>query len=385
VKAFPRWRLHESVAHWMYDPNVVGLDMRYKVVGGRETRDWAICVQVLEKKSTSALSAGELHIPPAVETLTADPGVSAARELTPTDVIEVEQPVLHEGFTGWYSRPAWGGLGIGIWKEDGNGMLMGTMTVADWGGPARIISSGHVLSTSHTTGNPPTISKVRPSDLIFQPPGGVGLEPPGEWTEKEMKIGLIENSYPLFRYPVGHLGPYYFNTYDLAWARPRRQATSYAIGPGDTSPIWPQPNQSIVITNVDGIPQMADLSTHGGPAYGLHVAFAGVTTGLHEGRIKSVRSLLKTWGENRQCYYCFRDLIRVEPTLGGAAKSGDSGAMLVGLDTKKGAGLGTLVGGNAQSIYFARIPTANPGTGQLQQPNYAPGPNPPPADGTQSI
>ncbi|MFC9397469.1 hypothetical protein ACFTWS_30540 [Streptomyces sp. NPDC057027] len=367
----------------MYDPNVVGLDMRYKVVGGRETRDWAICVQVLEKKPMSALSVGGLHIPPAVETLTADPGVSAARELTPTDVIEVGHPVLHEGFEGWYSRPAWGGLGIGILDDTGTKMLTGTMTVVNWGGPDRILSAGHVLSTRRTTDG--FRDEVAPSTLIFQPPDGIEMVPPGEWKASKMKIGLMENGYPLFRYPVGHLGPYYFNTYDLAWARPRRGATSYAIGPGDLSPVWPQPKMSIVIKNVDTIPQMTDMGTHGGPAYGLRVAFAGVSTGLHEGRIKTVRSLLKTWGHNRTCYYCFRDLIRVEPTFGGVPEPGDSGSMLVGLGTKSGTGLGTLVGGNAQSVYFARIPTANPGSGLLQQPPYAPGPNPPLGGGTQSI
>ncbi|WP_329625838.1 hypothetical protein OG357_37775 [Streptomyces sp. NBC_01255] len=369
----------------MYDPNVVGLDMRYKVVGGRETRDWAICVQVLEKKPISALSVGELYIPPAVETLTADPGVSAARELTPTDVIEVERPVLHEGFVGWYSRPAWGGLGIGIWDDDGEKMLEGTMTVVDWGGPARILSAGHVLNVRHATDGFPDRNKVKPLEPIFQPPVGGELDPPGRWREKKMEIGVMENGYPLFRYPVGHLGPYYFNTYDLAWALPRLRATSYAIGPGGLSPIWPQPNRSIVITDVDKIPQMADLETHGGPAYGLRVAFAGVATGMHEGRIKTVRSLMKTWGRNRQWCYLFRDLIRVEPTFGGGAKSGDSGSILIGLGTRKGAGLGSLVGGNAQSVYFARIPTANPGSGPLRQPNYAPGPDPPPEGGTQSM
>ncbi|MEU1228783.1 hypothetical protein [Streptomyces sp. NPDC005828] len=374
----------------MYDPNVVGLDMRYKVAGGRKTRDWAICVQVLEKKSRSALSAGELHIPPAVETLTADPGFSAARELTPTDVIEVEQPVLHGGFVGWYSRPAWGGLGIGIWGEDSKEggdlreMLTGTMTVVDWGGPT-ILSAGHVLNTVHVTDAFPDRSKIKPLEPVFQPPGGVGVIPQGRWSERKMEIGLVQNGYPLFRYPTGHRGPYYFNTYDLAWVIPRRNATSYEIGPGGLSPIWPQPNRSIVITDVDGIPQRTDLRTHGGPAYGLRVAFAGVTTGLHEGCIKTVRSLMKLRGDDGQSYYCFRDLIRVEPTIGGGAESGDSGSMLVGLGTRKGAGLGILAGGNAQSIYFARIPTANPGMGPLRQPNYAPGPNPPPEGGTQSI
>ena len=55
----------------MYDPNVVGLDMGHKVVGGRATRDWAICVQVREKKPGSSLRPGELRVPPAVEAVIA--------------------------------------------------------------------------------------------------------------------------------------------------------------------------------------------------------------------------------------------------------------------------------------------------------------------------
>ncbi|MEU9090607.1 hypothetical protein [Streptomyces sp. NPDC048428] len=385
MKAFPKWRLHESVAHWIYDPNVVGLDMRYKVVGGRETREWAICVQVLEKKPISALTERELHIPPTVETLTAGPGSSAARGLTPTDVIEVEAPLLHQGFEGMYDRPAWGGLGIGIRSDNGKKMLMGTMTVADWGGVARIFSAGHVFNTKYVTAGMPDRNKVNPAAPIYQPPAGLQLDPPGKWRSQKMQIGVMENGYPLFRYPANQLGPYYFNTYDLAWAIPRTGTTSYAIGPGSLSPIWPQPKQSIRISNIDSIPQATDLGTHGGPAYGLQVAFAGVMTGLHEGRVRSVHSIVKTWGDDRRFFYCFRDLIRVDPTFGGAAAPGDSGAMLVALGSKAGTGLGIMVGGNrsTQSVYFARIPTAHPGNGPLRQPNYAPGPDPPPEGGTR--
>ncbi|WP_328941786.1 hypothetical protein OG259_09090 [Streptomyces sp. NBC_00250] len=376
MKAFPSDRLHESVAHWMYDPNVVGLDMRYKVTGGRVTREWAICVQVLEKKRTSALAVGELHIPPTVETLTVDPGTSAARTLTPTDVIEVAPPTLCSGYLGWYARPAWGGLGIGIRSHDGKEWLDGTMAVADWGGVRRIFTAGHCLNTLRSDDGSVTEEKMEPSKFIYQPPNGYELHPPGKWSSRNMKIGKVENSYPLFVYPAGAEGPFYFNTYDLAWAIPKRAATSYAIGPEGLCAFWPQPSQSVRITDIATISQQADLETYKGSAYGLRVGFVGAKTGMHEGLIKNAYALIKAFGDDRANFYCFRGVVRVEVTSGEKPDNGDSGSMLVGLGSKMGTGLGIAVSVSSNAAYFSRIPTANPGGALLHQPKFAPGPLP---------
>ncbi|CAM5531004.1 hypothetical protein KAURM247S_05837 [Kitasatospora aureofaciens] len=48
--------------------------------------------------------------------------------------------------------------------------------------------------------------------------------------------------------------------------------------------------------------------------------------------------------------------------------------MLVALGSHGGLGLGTLIADNADPCYFSRIPTANPGSGLLQQPEHPPGP-----------
>ncbi|MEU8436918.1 hypothetical protein AB0F18_29235 [Streptomyces sp. NPDC029216] len=377
MKAFPSDRLHESVAHWLYDPNVVGLDMRHKVTGGRVTREWAICVQVLEKKPTSALAVGELHIPPTVETLTVDPGTSAFRTYTPTDVIEVEPPTLCNGYLGWHARPAWGGLGIGIRSHDRTQWIDGTMTVANWGGVRRIFSAGHCLNTQRSDTGFVVKEKMEPSKPIFQPGRELELHPPGKWSSRRMKIGLVENSYPLFIYPVGDKGPFYFNTYDVAWAIPKSGATSYAIGPEGLSTIWPQPSQSVRITDISTIPQQADLETYKGSAYGLRVGFVGVRTGIHEGLVKNTYALMKVIADVQQNFYCFRDLVRVELNSGGLPDHGDSGSMLVGLGSKMGTGLGILCSVSANAAYFSRIPTANPGGALLQQPKHDPGPPPP--------
>lgn len=94
-------------------------------------------------------------------------------------------------------------------------------------------------------------------------------------------------------------------------------------------------------------------------------------TGFHGGRVKSVNSLLKVL---RPTYVClFRDTIRVGPVTR-RPEDGDSGAMLVAVGSHGGLGLGTLIADNADPCYFSRIPTANPGSGLLQQPEHPPGP-----------
>ncbi|AJP04890.1 hypothetical protein TU94_29020 [Streptomyces cyaneogriseus subsp. noncyanogenus] len=367
----------------MYDPNVVGLDMGYKVVGGRTTRDWAICVQVREKRPGSSLRPGELRIPPVVEAVVADPGGPATKRLVPTDVREVGRPVLHggPGWEGWYRRPAWGGLGIGVYH--GTRPAKGTMTTVRWGGEDRIISAAHVLNTRLVPGDPGR-REVEKIQSIYQPsyeawPAGGREHAPrdGKWTLENLKIGLIENGYPLYTYRTDHPGPYLFNTYDTTWALPYDR-TSYEIGdPEYGALVWPSKSQSITITDIGRVPQVEELEEDYGPAYGLTVVFAGMMTAFHRGKVISVHTMLKS--HNNGDFMLFRDLIRVAP-VDRMTMHGDSGAILVGANGRyKGAALGTLLSSDPSSHYFARIPVAKPvGLGRIYQPVHAPGPYTPP-------
>ncbi|MFJ7960280.1 hypothetical protein ACIQ62_28725 [Streptomyces sp. NPDC096319] len=354
--------------------------MGFKVVAGRETRDWAICVQVLEKKPVSGLSAHELGVPPLVETLTADPGHPAARTYTPTDVREVEPTVLCAGerWAGWHRRPAWGGLEVGLLHNQN--AHKGTMTVADWGGGARIFTAGHVAGVLLEPGLPDRLVS-QPSMPVYQPPRPRKGDPARtQWRLDTMRLGVMENSYPVLEYPANHEGPFLFNTYDLAWAIPTAE-TSYVIGdPASGSAVWPSDEQSIRLSDIGTVgPPDLKARPYVGPGHGLRVAFAGTMTGRHDGTVRSVHSLLRVFsGDTKRCNF-FRDLIRVGP-VGGRVDSGDSGAVLVSLDDPhKGLGLGTLVGDSPDSYYFARIPGANPGgVARLQQPFHPPGPDPKP-------
>lgn len=261
-------------------PNVVGVAVGKKVVGGRESDEVCLVVLVRRKVPPEALRAHEL--------------VPARVDDVKTDVVETGDLVAlgtalrqdaPDRTARW--RPAPGGVSVGHVAVTAG--TLGCAVLRD--GERLLLSNAHVLAAT---------DRGRPGDPVLQPAPADGGQPP-----EDVLAALVEavpirwTRHRLWR---ALLGGDPRNRVDAAVARPLRQEDL-----------------------ADGILGLGPVEGIQEAALGLELRKSGRTTGVTEGRVTHIDATVTVgYGEGRQAV--FEDQILTT----GMSEGGDSGAVVVG-------------------------------------------------------
>jgi hypothetical protein len=193
--------LVQNAKPWLSRPNVVGLSVGPKTIGGRSTRHRAIVVHVVEKKPPAALGPDDFPVPRDVAVHVAAPGGLPRAVSMPTDVVEVGELRTEHAVS------ARGGSEIAA----DNVKLTGTLGVnVVWAGRYRLLASNHVISENGNLG-----AEVRRLDADPGRPG----EP----------VGTVDGYLPVACHPSPVTPFPLYNRQDLAWCDLDRTAGSPEI------------------------------------------------------------------------------------------------------------------------------------------------------------
>ncbi len=183
--------LVQAAKPWLSRPNIVGLTVGPKTIGGRATTDRAVVVHVIEKKSRAALGPDDFPVPRQIELHVPADGGRVQVLAMPTDVIEVGE--LRTEALNQRIRPARGGYQIAADNIKGTGTL-GVNIV--WAARYRMLTNNHVISENGNL-----------SALVHQPDGG-----PGDI------LGTVDGYVPVVSYPSPVTPFPLYNHQDLAWS-----------------------------------------------------------------------------------------------------------------------------------------------------------------------
>lgn len=192
----------EAVKPWLSEPNVTGLSIGPKVVGGQETGEQAVLVFVERKLPASALGADHFPVPATVELHTLTGAGEVGSVEVPTDVQETGPnriEVLNQKV-----RPAPGGYQIAAENIGGTGTL-GVNIV--WAGKYRTLSNNHVLSNNGNLGA-----------AIYQPDKA-----------NDTAIGTVDGYVPITLYASSTQQNPIYNNQDLAWSLASTRLTTPEI------------------------------------------------------------------------------------------------------------------------------------------------------------
>ncbi len=286
--------LVQAAKPWLSRPNIVGLTVGPKTIGGRATTERAVVVQVIEKKTRAALGPDDFPVPRQIEVQLPGAGGAVQTLALSTDVVEVGE--LRTEVLNQRIRPAQGGYQIAADNIKGTGTL-GVNIV--WAARYRMLTNNHVISEN---GN-------LLAD-IYQPDGG-----PGD------ALGTVSGYVPVVTYP-SQVTPFpLYNHQDLAWC--------------DLDP-------SI------GSPEIAQIGTPTGlrtPVVGEGVAVIGKQTGqVRKATVASTSLALRLeWPmPGAGTWAWFENLIQLSASV---TQPGDSGSAYVALTDGKVVGIH--VGGGA--------------------------------------
>jgi hypothetical protein len=291
----------QALKGWLSQPNVVGLTVGPKRVGGVASDRRAIIVHVVRKAPFSALDDQAFAIPAEVEFDVPRPDGSVGTARMPTDVIEVGEP--HLQVLNQRVRPCPGGYQI----VADNVNILGTLGVnMVWRGKYRLLASNHVISENgHLDADVFQPSK-NPNDIV----GNV--------------VGWI----PIVTYPNENEPNPVYNQQDMAWSDVGNDLCAPAI-------------------YEIGVPKGRRP-----PKNGETVRLIGRTTGtLMTAKIASVS--LKTmykWPLNGTEWAWFEDFIQLDSRV---TQSGDSGAAYVADDDMV---VGLHVGANNVYSFGCAVP-----------------------------
>jgi len=145
---------------WLFSlPNVTGVGIGRKMIGGQYTDERSIRVYVIEKKPLDALSPDE-RVPPHLDGI-------------PTDVIETG-PIVPTAVYTARERPAKGGCSIGVGLRTGT---LGVLCRDRTDGTLVVLSNNHVISDADDEER----NSARVGTVVYQPaPGDGEIPPPAE-------------------------------------------------------------------------------------------------------------------------------------------------------------------------------------------------------------
>lgn len=309
----------------MRKPNVVGVGVGYKIVGGKQTNIPSIIVFVRRKVSLEHLAAEEV--------------IPAQLEGVATDVVESGEIFAHQSRTDKY-RPAPGGVSIGHYQ-----ITAGTLGVAvrDKGSGKRLIlSNNHVLANSNSASVGDPILQPGSADggrlesdrigslLRFEPirfqqtPGPPGTCDVAAYYAAlgNMLAGMAGSDHRLATYRIQQEA---MNLVDAAVAQP--------LNEGDVL------DEILEIGSVSGVTEASA---------GMAVRKSGRTTGLTSGQIIALDTTVTvSYGANRNAVF------EGQIVSGPMSQPGDSGSLLVEANSDRAVGL--LFAGSNQTTIYNRI------------------------------
>lgn len=286
-------------------PNVVGVGVGKKVVGGEETDELCVVVLVRKKVPEAQLQARE-RVPSTVDDVKTDVVETGELEALGT-VVENEARARTDRW-----RPAPGGVSVGHLR-----VTAGTLgTVAYRGTEPFILSNAHVLAAS---------GEARRGDPILQPAALDGGRAPEDTVAR--LTAWVPLHFARHWFLRLFLGPAQRNRVDAALARPSR--------PEDVT---------------DRVLGLGTLTETAEPTIDQRVRKSGRTTGLTEGRIVLLDATVAVRYGTREA--AFEGQIVTTPM----SQGGDSGSVVV---DDAGRGVGLLFAGSD------RVTLANPLTKAL--------------------
>jgi hypothetical protein len=294
--------LVQAAKMWLSRPNIVGLTVGRKAVGGRTTTARAVVVHVIEKKARAALGPDDFPVPRQVDVHVpgADGGVRTLS--VPTDVVEVGE--LRTEALNQRVRPAPGGYQIAAENIKGSGTL-GVNIV--WAARYRMLTNNHVISENGNL-----------DAAVYQPEGG-----PGD------RLGTVDGYVPVVAYPSSVTPFPHYNRQDLAWS--------------DIDP-------SV------GSPEITQIGTPTGvraPVPGEGVVVIGKQTGQARRTMVASTTLavrLEWPSPGSGAWAWFENMIQLGASV---AQSGDSGSAYVALTDRKVVGIH--VGGGAAYSFGCQL------------------------------
>jgi hypothetical protein len=295
--------LIQAAKPWLSRPNIIGLTVGAKTIGGRATTDRAMVVHVIEKKARSALGPDDFPVPRQIEVHVPVAGAGAVRTVAlPTDVVEVGE--LRTEVLDQRVRPAKGGYQIAADNLKGTGTL-GVNIV--WASRYRMLTTNHAISENGNL-----------AAEIYQPDGGSGDV-----------LGTVDGYVPVLTYPSPVVPFPAYNRQDLAWC--------------DIDP-------SV------GSPEIAEIGTPSGlraPVVGEAITMIGKQSGqVRRATVSSTTLALRLeWPlPGAGAWAWFDNLIQVSSSV---TQPGDSGSAYVALTDGKVVGIH--IGGGAAYSFGCQL------------------------------
>lgn len=278
--------LVKSVQPWLSKPNIVGVDVGEKTVGGHTTGQRAIVVHVVKKLPENELGAEGFLIPATFAVQLMGEAGRVEEATIPTDVVEVGE--VHLDVNDQRLRPAPGGYQIAAANLRGTATL-GVNIV--WAGRYRLITNNHAIAHNGNLG----------AD-VYQPSSG-----------PNNRLGAVDGYIPVITYSSPNEPFPHFNSQDLAFSN---------------------------LTPAVGSPEIAQVGTPSGlraPVLGERIVLVGKQTG--QVRKASVASI--TYSTTLQwpapgSWAWFESLIRLDANI---THPGDSGSAYVALTDGKVVGI----------------------------------------------
>lgn len=332
---------HAAVAHKYKKrlrelPNVNGVGVGYKHVGGRATDRLSIVVFVRQKVELQALSVGEM-VPDELDGLA-------------TDVVEVGdlQFLMSNRRTARW-RPAPGGVSVGHYRITAG--TLGAIVFDRATGSPLILSNNHVLANA-TNGSD---GRAALGDAILQPGAYDG------GTLDADVVGRLKRFVPVFAEGVS-VGAMRAAAADESEVQEKLNSFLSAVG----SPFLVTSMERLMPEEVDVnymdaavaepisvsavTPEILNLGRINGvaePELGMRVLKSGRSTGTTAGTIKAINAEV-TVGMGDERNAVFTDQIIATPF----SKPGDSGSLVVNED---GAAVGLLFAGSDRATVFSPI------------------------------
>ena len=304
-------------------PNVVGVGVGYKVVGGEKTE--IPCVMVFVRRKVAA------------ESLSADQMVPAQVEGVATDVIESGTIYAHQSNTEKF-RPAPGGVSIGHYQITAG--TLGVVVRDNGTGERLILSNNHVLANSND---------ANPGDAIIQPGGADG------GTVQDDQIGTLLRFQPIAfegtSEPPGCGAAVNYAAFGNFIARTLgadHRVNAYrpqqAVNLVDAAVARPLNGADVM----DEILEVGAISGVAEALPGMPIRKSGRTTALTTGEIMAVDTTVTvSYGAGRNAVF------EQQLVSGAMSQPGDSGSLIVDANSQQAVGL--LFAGSDQTTIFSPI------------------------------
>lgn len=307
----------------MARPNVVGVGIGRRIVGGVQTDERCLSVLVADKIAIEGL-APEAMVPSQLSNV-------------PTDVVEIGTIWSRQVPTGKF-RPAPGGVSIGHYKISAG--TLGAIVRDRTTGDRLILSNNHVLANSND---------AQAGDPIIQPGGADGGSVANDLIARlerfcTIDFGTTEGSDCSFATAYAGFGNIVATLLGSHHRVSVFQANPQAVNLVDAAVARPINDDDVL----DNILEIGEVSGTVEAELGMAIRKSGRTTGFTTGNITTIEATVSVNYGPGQVATFENQLI-----AGPMSEGGDSGSLIVAADSQ--AAVGLLFAGSTQSTIFCPI------------------------------